>query len=273
MLGPRQTVPLLKQAACFMVLLGPFLLALAARQLPDIPEDSPLPLSGADIGANQASGSIHGKLLSPSSSMAQPAAAPPIYTRPRFVRLQRPPITGLVRGQNGALVPFRLKHPLTFFPDPDAAQTFPDPLDRDDASLTKITDEATPPVPSQLGKQYHAVRLLGNGFDGQLLELKKKEGMPFYALSAKGKVWFFDTKDRKEFTYTNKLSDADREYVINFFRPFRVPQPVTSMSGITEQTMTRQPQGKVKWFTKLAKDAKSFFRKPLSFVKGHLKTV
>ncbi|KAJ1033880.1 hypothetical protein NDA16_000088 [Ustilago loliicola] len=271
MIGQRSAACLAGRTLCLVALIAPFLLALATRQLPDVPEHTPLQIDGAGSSTNQGSGPVLGELHPPSPPAPQAAVAPSVQTRTRFVRHQRVPITGLVRGQKGRLVTFRLRQPFTFIPDRDAAQEFLDSLEHEQDALAQATHEATPPGPSDIGKQYHAIRLPGNGLDGQVLEHKKEEGVPFYALSSRGKVWFFDIKDGKEFSYTDKISASDREYVTNHFRPVSVAEP--GSSDISAQALARQSQVKFKWLRKLAKGAKTFFSKPFAFIKYHLRGV
>ncbi|SOV06882.1 uncharacterized protein UDID_14479 [Ustilago sp. UG-2017a] len=319
MLGQKKTTCLVRRALCIMAFSPPILLALAGRPLPVIPEDSTLPVKGAESSDNKGSGAalsdLHppslitspNPLTAPAAQMAETSSA---ETRRRYVRLQRVPTTGLVRGQKGKLVPFHIKHPLSFFPDPDAAQKFPDPLERHDVDPSaRITYEAGPPSSSEIGKQYHAIRLLGNGLDGQVLELKKKEGVPFYALSTRGKVWFFDTRDEKHFSYTDKVSASDREHVSRYFEPVSTAEARTSngpeaetsdgaeleISDFTDsetsdsassaslgaarvppvvgRAVVKQSQTRIPWFQKLAKGAKSFFKKPFAFVKTRVREV
>ncbi|KAJ1022957.1 hypothetical protein NDA13_005006 [Ustilago tritici] len=317
MLGQKKAACLVRRALCIMAFSSPILLALAGRPLLVIPEDSTLPVKGAESSVNKGSGAalsdLHppslitspNPLTAPAAQMAETSSA---ETRRRFVRLQRVPMTGLVRGQKGKLVPFHIKHPLSFFPDPDAAQKFPNPLERHDVDpYARITYEAEPPSSSKIGKQYHAIHLLGNGLDGQVLELKKKEGVPFYALSTRGKVWFFDTGDKKHFSYTDKVSASDREHVSRYFEPVSTAEARTSNGPEAETSdgaerflisdsetsdsassaslgaarvppvvgpaVVKQSQTRIPWFQKLAKGAKSFFKKPFAFVKTRVREV
>ncbi|CDS01423.1 hypothetical protein [Sporisorium scitamineum] len=73
------------------------------------------------------------------------------------------------------------------------------------------------PDPSRLTEKYHAVQLQGQGLDAKTLSKMQGKGLPFYVQGANNKVWFFDTKDSKKYTYTDEMESSDARFIREFF--------------------------------------------------------
>lgn len=79
--------------------------------------------------------------------------------------------------------------------------------------LDAVFNPTAVPDTAALSRAYYSVKLPGNGRDAEVLQMMQKKGKPFYAMGARGKVFYFDTKDGKSWTFTDKVSDADRQGV------------------------------------------------------------
>lgn len=300
--------------AVIIVTIVQSIIALRTPNLPTVPEDKSLYEQPPHESASSDSDAEVGIFEPPRTAYRDLGpqkfpAATSLPRRPEFVRLQRIPVTGLVRGQGERLVPFRLKEPLTFFPDIATAPSNPDTgssrgsawsrwrssrsneevastssvrqlkqLIRQMPTFEAAFDKSGSPDSSDLGRSSYAVRLPGNGLDSQVLALMKKKGRPFYAEGAKGKLWFFDTKDGKHFTFTDKLKRSENRVVRGIIHD----EPATSRAGTlgvqairdaaSDQGTSRQTQvGRYlpssHWAQKISEAVKAMFRDRRSAVR------
>nr|CDI54475.1 conserved hypothetical Ustilago-specific protein [Melanopsichium pennsylvanicum 4] len=215
--------------------------------------------------------------------------------------MRRIPATGLVRGQNGKLIPYRLR-PL-FYPLPEATGdanqgsiltrlmkakfTRPTAIPSTKRGMARLLDRIHQDAsfvgkmesdPSATGKRYQAVHIQDRSDAAKSLEEMMKAKQPFYVHGANGKVWYFDTKDGNRYSYTDKLDPSDQELVKNFFTTAATTRenPGSSSYGTTEQSGSRffaspaparhvigiESSHAPSWLRKLAETAKSLFRRP-----------
>lgn len=222
-------------------------LAVKSSPLPSVHEDHPL-LDQPTRSLQQQAG-----IRAPVQSVQLPGPADDdLYPRPRpsasFTRfrlasMQTIPVTGLLRGQQGRLVPIQINAKLQLSPDPFEALASSSHGTFHDSNALKSRPLATPssneemqellrthpeiesvtfepeakPDPLKLTEKYHAVQLRGQGLDARTLSTLKGKRLPFYVLGAKNKVWFFDTRDGKKYTYTDKMTSSDETFIRHFF--------------------------------------------------------
>lgn len=253
-------------AALLLTLVSAVLTARPAS-MPTVPEDrlllyrpSQRRLGGSDRGEASTSEitEVDRDLYPPS-----PLDRVPPSPRPRMQRLQRVPVTGLVRGQKGKLIRYRLRGsnviniwtdhfgPATALPadasrtegrtwsswwkmgrtrpgDPPATNEQMSRLLQQHPDLDAAFERTARPDSSAIGKKYHAVWLQGGRLDSGTLDQMLKAKQPFYVQGSKGKVWFFDTKDGNSFTYTDKMDRSDKRLVRKILQALQTEQLTTS---------------------------------------------
>jgi hypothetical protein len=157
--------------------------------------------------------------------------APIAQNLPSFKAGTRPTLVAadMARGRDGALVPGR---PYALRLSPETKPTgwrglLPNwktggvtssteqmqQLLRERRPLEAVYNPTAVPDTAALSRPYYSIKLPGNGRDAEVLKMMQKKGKPFYTVGAKGKVFYFDTKDGKSWTFTDKVSDADRQGV------------------------------------------------------------
>ncbi|SJX63990.1 uncharacterized protein SRS1_20008 [Sporisorium reilianum f. sp. reilianum] len=169
---------------------------------------------------------------------------PPRRIGTRFNHGQTVPVTGLVRGQQGKLVTFRLNTHPHLLPEPFKALESGSQAGSYDTSAIKGSAGAPPssneelhhllrehprwfgttefqaearPDRSKLGEKYNAVQLRGQGLDARTLSNLQGRKLPFFVQGANGKVWFFDHRGDMAYTYTDNLETYDETFIREFF--------------------------------------------------------
>ena len=279
--------------------------AIAARRnsLPSINERYPLPdrlrrPPRLQLGQTTAPNNV--RFTGPVDDDLYPPGTPGTHSvHPSYSFKQAVPAIGLVRGQQGKLVPIRLRTPLEVIPDPIEAiasssrRGFPlaasngkpgappssnrqmQELLSGHPDLTSSFDPNAVPDPSKLGGKYHAVQLLGKGLDRQSLVKLQQAKKPFYVQGAHRKVWFFDTKDGKTYTFTDRMKSSDKKFIRNHFFPagrdaIRASQAAASEGGEGTAVQAERLAGQasvrpasaitgVSWSQRLSEGARSFF--------------
>lgn len=265
MLGRSKLYSLLLRAV-IVATLASHAVAIKKKPLQSINEELPLPdkpsrsfqQAGAAIRSQiaQLTGPIDADLYPPVQP-ASTATPPPL----RYTSLRTVPVTGLVRGQQGRLIAYRLKTPFQISAIPAHAtsgvsssgfpwtlrRTDPDEPPSTNRQMRKVLsshpdikstyDAKAIPDPLALGTKYHAVRLRGYGLDVQTLAKLQEAERPFYVLGARNKVWYFHKQDGKEYTFTDRVSSADRRFIRAHFAPARegsVPTPEVALESEVE---------------------------------------
>lgn len=236
-------------------------LSLPVKPLPTIHEDRPfldyrqeiVPATPPDATPRVSPDSSPLRYTPAENRDLYPATSAPqyttsVYTRPTFQRLQRIPITGLVRGQKGKLVPYRLKgsNTVNIFADiyvpsrvisssrgwspwRQVKTLRPGASPSNNVQMAQLLqshptlaasafyDKKAMSDPSAIGKKYQAVQLQGKGLDLQTLDHMTKTKKSFYVLGAKGKIWYFHTDDGVTFTYTDSLTREEKRLIAGLF--------------------------------------------------------
>lgn len=219
----------------------------------------------------------------------------PEPSSPRYSIMQKVPVLGLARGQQSKLVPYQLSAPLEFHPHP--FETFRSSSRRDHLwTLRRVQPGAPPSSTSELlgllnshasirstydvkavpdvlaiGTKYHAVQLRGHGLDVQTLRKLQEAGRPFYAQGANKKVWYFDTKDGTEYTFTDKIKGSDKRIIRNILAPtqqvaIQDPERARERRNDAERTAmvashyTERERAGVSWFQRASEVARIFLK-------------
>lgn len=198
------------------VLLGCWVLAARQATLPSIDEDSTWP-PPATTPAHDAS--------QPSLPLTEPSLhqSTMSFNRIRYRIMQRIPVTGLVRGQQGTLVPFALQDTVNLFPDPQSHTSIPASnmdIHRLLGSIPDITstyDAIPEPRESQLGQTYYAVELRGRGLDRQVVETLLRWKKPFFLKGPGDRLWYVHTDDGQWYTFTDRVRGEDRRFLTAHF--------------------------------------------------------
>lgn len=205
------------------VVLGCWVLAARQATLLPIDEDSTWPppattpahdasqpiLPLTDALHRDAEGSLHEPTLS--------------YTLVRYRIMRRIQVTGLVRAQQGTLVPFALQDTVNLFPDLQSHTGIPASnmdIHRLLGSIPDITstyDAREEPRVSQLGQTYYAVELRGRGLDRQVVETLLRWKKPFFLRGAGDKLWYVHTNDGNWYTFTDRVRGEDRRFLTAHF--------------------------------------------------------
>lgn len=225
------------QLVALLITLISYVLAVRTIPLPPIDESVTLPdkstraqESGdaAQSHSSQATGPIDADLYAPGP-------------RFRYSILQRVPVSGLVRGQQGKLVPYQLTAPIEIFQSPVGSSRSSSTrgfgwssrrydgdsppssnrqmleLMEEHEEIKSAFEQSNIPDTSTIGTKYHVAQLRGHVLDARTIEMLQQAGRPFFVQGAGQKLWYFDTKDGGVFTFTDRIEGSDRRFLRTFW--------------------------------------------------------